>query len=102
MLQNRSIIRFPTFLECSLFGLIEYYLKKLNIGQADKILFIADGARWIWVRVKNLVKSLGLSSAQLYELVDYYHAVEHLTKVAELQNKWKPAEKKRWIKKNRS
>jgi hypothetical protein len=86
----------------AIFGLIEYYLKKLNIGKADKMLFIADGARWIWGRVTNLMKSLGLSPAQFYELVDYYHAVEHLAKVAELQNRWKPAEKKRWIKKNRS
>jgi hypothetical protein len=85
----------------AIFGLIEYYLKKLNIGNADKVLFIADGARWIWARVKNLLKSLGLSPAQLYELVDYYHAVEHLSKVAELQSRWKPAEKKRWVKKNR-
>lgn len=85
----------------AIFGLIEYYLKKLNISKSDKVLFVADGARWIWTRVKNLMKSLGLSSDQIYELVDYYHAVEHLGKVAELQKGWKIPEKKRWIKKNR-
>ena len=41
----------------AVFSLIEYYLKKININQADKILFVADGARWIWNRVEKLMNS---------------------------------------------
>ena len=86
----------------AVFGLIRYYLHKLNIGKADKILFIADGARWIWNRVGELMLSLGLSSHQFYELVDFYHAVEHLGKVAALQKKWKSSERKSWVKRYRN
>jgi hypothetical protein len=85
-----------------IFGLMKFYLSKLNIGKADKILFVADGARWIWKRVSTLMLSLGLSLNQFYELIDFYHAVEHLGKVAELIKEWKAKEKKRWVKKYRS
>jgi len=84
-----------------IFGLIKFYLSKLNICTADKVLFVADGARWIWNRVATLMLSLGLLAHQFYELVDFYHAVEHLGKVAELRKGWKGKEKKRWVKKNR-
>jgi len=85
----------------AIFGMMKYYLKKLTITKADKILFVADGARWIWNRVEGLMSSLGLSSDQVYQLLDFYHAVEHLGKVANLQKKWKKSVKKHWIKKNR-
>jgi hypothetical protein len=85
----------------AVFGLLAYHLRQLNIGAADKILFIADGARWIWNRVSGLFKALGLSSANVYELVDFYHAVEHLAKVADLKKNWSKSEKKCWVNKHR-
>ena len=36
-----------------------------------------------------------------YELLDFYHAAEHLGKVANLQKKWGKAQKKRWVTKHR-
>ena len=81
------------------FALIKYYLEKVGICSADKILFIADGARWIWNRVAKLMNSLGVK--HWYELLDFYHAVEHLGKVANLQKKWKKGQRKRWITKYR-
>ena len=86
----------------AVFGLIKYYLSKLGITKAHKILFVADGARWIWNRVPALMESLGLCTSQFYELVDFYHVVEHLSKIADLKKKkWKPSERKSWVKKNR-
>ncbi len=83
----------------AVFSLIRYYLEKIGICKADKILFIADGARWIWNRVEKLMMSLGIG--QWYELLDFYHAVEHLNKIANLQKGWKKAQKKRWVTKHR-
>jgi hypothetical protein len=51
-----------------IFGLIKFYLNKLNVSKADKILFVADGARWIWNRVATMMLSLGLLAHQFYEL----------------------------------
>ena len=75
------------------FGLLQYHLQRLNVGKADKIIFVADGARWIWKRFHTLIESLGLTGSNVYELVDFYHAVEHLAKAADC--------KKNWIRKHR-
>jgi hypothetical protein len=83
------------------FGLLRYHLQRLNIASADKLLFVADGARWIWKRVGELIDSLGLRRSRVYEVVDFYHAVEHLAKAAECKKNWKPSEKKRWLQKHR-
>lgn len=85
----------------AMFWLLNYYLSRLNIGQSDKILFVADGARWIWKRIGTLMASLGIAPGHYYELVDFYHAVEHLGNVANLQKGWKNAQKKRWVTKYR-
>jgi hypothetical protein len=85
----------------AIFGLIKFYLSRLNIAKADKILFVADGARWIWNRVPALVKEFGIAPEQFYSLLDFYHAVEHLAKVADLRKGWKASERKNWIKKHR-
>lgn len=85
----------------AVFGLIKFYLKQLEITKAEKILFVADGARWIWNRVPELVKALGIAITQFYSLIDFYHAVEHLVKIADLRTGWKKRERTDWVKKHR-
>ena len=81
----------------AIFKLMEFYLRELKITTADKILFVADGARWIWKRVEALLRRLGVEPEQVNELVDFYHAVEHLGKIAALQHRWTAAERQAWI-----
>lgn len=85
----------------AVFGLIKFYLKQLAITMAEKILFVADGARWIWNRVPELVKDLGIAASRFYSLVDFFHAVEHLVKIADLRTGWKKSERNEWVKKHR-
>ena len=57
--------RFAPFIAATLKGpdtvcaLLESYVQRLEITQADQVLFIADGAPWIWKRVPLLVQALG-------------------------------------------
>src|SRR4051812_18605644 len=81
----------------AIFKLIEFYLRELKIATADKILFVADGARWIWNRVGALLRRLAVKSDQVNELVDFYHAVEHLGKIAAFHRRWTAAERQAWI-----
>lgn len=81
----------------TIFWLLHYYLAKLKIDTSDMVVFVADGARWIWKRVGALLSTLGLAPGRYYELVDFYHAVEHLGNVADLQKSWKKTQKKRWV-----
>src|SRR5512135_259736 len=81
----------------AIFKLMESYLRELGIATADTILFVADGARWIWNRVGALLRRLGIKPEQRNELVDFYHAVEHLGTIAALQRRWRGAERQHWI-----
>jgi hypothetical protein len=81
----------------AIFKLMECYLRELKITTADTILFVADGARWIWNRAGALLRRLGVKSEQVNELVDFYHAVEHLGRIAALQRRWAAWERQAWI-----
>jgi len=80
----------------AVFALLRSYLQRLAITQADQVLFIADGAPWIWKRVPLLVQALGLAAAQVYELLDFYHAVQHLGQVAALRKDWSAKARAQW------
>src|SRR3990167_438741 len=84
----------------AIFGMLLYYLKKLGVEAADKLLFISDGAKWIWERVAILIAGLGIQATQFLMALDFYHAVEHLTSIA-TQKKWKKKKANKWVNKQR-
>src|SRR6266567_5447032 len=94
--------RFAPFIDATLkgpdavFALLRSYWQRLGITQADHILFLADGAPWIWKRVPLLVQALGLAAQQVHELLDFYHAVHHLGQVAALRKDWSAKARTRW------
>lgn len=92
-----ALIRGPD----AMFKLLHAYLSQLNLSEADQVLFIADGAPWIWNRIPGLIKRLGLAPDQVHELIDFYHAVEHLGKVASLRKSWSSKQRKSWVRKHR-
>lgn len=69
------------------FDLLTEYLKELQIEKATEVLFIADGATWIWKRVKPMLLSLGVAEEKINEAVDFYHAVEHISEIINSLNK---------------
>src|SRR2546430_9742297 len=78
------------------FALLRTSLQRLEITQADQGLFIADGAPWIGKRVPLLVQALGLAAQQVHELLDFYHAVQHLGQVTALRKDWSAKARARW------
>jgi hypothetical protein len=80
-----------------LFAILLAYLRGLNLTEAARVLFVADGAAWIWRRVPKLIKSLGLKDDQVQQLIDFWHAVEYLGKIAESKS-LEGTHKKRWVK----
>jgi hypothetical protein len=80
----------------AVFALLRTYLQRLEITQADQVLFIADGAPWIWKRVPLLVQALGLPAERVHALLDFYHAVQRLGQVAALRKDWSAKARTRW------
>ena len=58
----------------AVFALLLSYARQIGLNAADKVLFIADGAPWIWRRLQRLIAALGLSPTQVLGLIDFYHA----------------------------
>jgi len=83
------------------FRLLEFYLRQLEISRAVEVLFIADGAKWIWKRVTKLWQRLGLVGVRCRELVDFYHVVEHVYALVALNTSWRASQRKRWATRQR-
>lgn len=72
-------------------------LQLRGAAKAKQIIVTGDGAPWIWNRANKLADDLGISSRRIVKVADFYHAVEHLTNIADLCAKWTPAERKQWV-----
>lgn len=64
--------------------LLETHLVSLGISQAKQVLLLADGAEWIWLRLPPLLQRLGCPAESIVQLLDFYHATEHLHSFTEL------------------
>ena len=74
------------------------YLVHLGIKGAQEVLFIADGAEWMWKDIPPLLDRLGCDPKTTYYLQDFYHVTEHLSSFAEAAFE-KDSERKAWFKK---
>jgi hypothetical protein len=105
--QGRSKPTFAPLIDGTLKGpdtlgaLLCYYLGRLAAQQASKILFVADAAAWIWKRVPWIIELLGLAPNRVLQLIDFYHAVEHLGKAAAGCARWSAAQRRRWVRARR-
>ena len=99
---GRQADDFSTIIDGSLgscdefFALLQAHLSGLGIGEAARVLFVADGAARIWRRVPKRIKALGLKDDQARPLIDFWHAVEYLGKLAESERLAGSA-KKHWL-----
>ncbi len=92
-----GLIRGPN----AMFALLKQYLKQLDIQEADQLLFISDGAKWIWNRIPSLIQDLGIEDERVHLLIDFFHAVQHLHKAASLCKDWSAKRRKLWVSKQR-
>lgn len=85
----------------TLLNLLEMHLVKLGIAHCRSVLFIADGARWMWKHIPPLVQRLGVAPDKISQLIDFYHAVEHLQAFAQ-QAFADLSDSTQWVNKSRS
>lgn len=64
--------------------LLAVELAMLGAAEADKVAVIADGAPWIWNHLDNLFARAGIDASKVTEILDFYHAAEHLKVISEL------------------
>ncbi len=78
----------------AMFEMLETTLWELPLQEADRVVFIADGAEWIWPRVERLIWRLGVPPTKVIQVLDYYHNSETLWELVQLQPKLKEKEQR--------
>ena len=59
--------------------LVAFHLHRLGVTQADLVVFISDGARWIWDRLEWIEQRAGLDSCKTVHVLDFCHAAHHIS-----------------------
>ena len=83
------------------FDILITELKLRGAAQAKQIILVGDGARWIWNRADELARRLGIDPKHIVKVADFYHAVEHLSAIADLRAGWNDDEKQAWVRRTR-
>ena len=58
--------------------LLAMHLHRLGAAQAEVVVFLADGAPWIWERLGWVVKRVGLDEKKVAYALDWCHALHHV------------------------
>jgi len=83
--------------------LLAFHLHHLGAATAKQVVFVADGAPWIWDRLDWVRRRVGLSAAQAVRVLDFCHAAHHISLALEavgLPEKERPRvyrNLKRWL-----
>lgn len=79
----------------------EDLLNAIGAEDAEELIFLGDGAAWIWSRFDDLAEVFSQKGAKVTQIVDFYHAVQHLQTVANEIRGWSAAERANWMKVNK-
>jgi hypothetical protein len=79
-----------------LFTVLTALLREIGAAEATEWTVVGDGANWIWDRVPGLINALGFDPSRVTQVVDFYHATEHLHAIAE-QKDWSAKERRKWV-----
>jgi len=61
------------------FRILATELKLRGAARAKEIVVVADGAWWIWNRVDELARFLGIDSSRIVRVADFYHYAASVT-----------------------
>lgn len=59
--------------------LLAFHLHRLGATQAEVVVFVADGAPWVWERLDWVRQRVGLSAEQVVQVLDWCHAGHNLS-----------------------
>src|SRR5215210_2702652 len=58
--------------------LLAMHLHRLGAAGAEVVVFLADGAPWIWERLEWVARRVGLRDQQWLFVLDFWHAAQHI------------------------
>lgn len=63
----------------ALIELRAFHLHRMGAQQAREMVFVADGAPWVWARLDWVVTQVGIARVRVVEVLDGCHAVHHVS-----------------------
>ena len=63
----------------ALIELVAFHLHRMGAAKAKVVIFLADGAPWIWARLDWVIAQAKLEPARVVEVLDWCHGVHHLS-----------------------
>ena len=73
------------------------YLAMLGIDSETEVLFISDGADWLWKRVHLVEEVVRDKGSQFHCLLDYYRMKGYLYQMAGAAKGWTKKKQTQWI-----
>ena len=58
---------------------LAFHLHRLGAAQARTVAFVSDGAPWIWERLDQVQRRVGLAAEKTHRILDWCHAVHHVS-----------------------
>jgi len=80
-----------------IFTMLCEYLSMLSIDVETEVLFISDGATWLWDRVHLVEKVVRNKGGRFRCLLDYYHMKGYLYDMAGAVKGWSKKKRTQWI-----
>jgi hypothetical protein len=95
---KKGLLRYDATLQDAdgLFRILRAILFSIGAGLAAQWVVVGDGADWIWSRIDELIEALNYQRSRVIEVVDFYHAVQHLHAIADCR-KWRKPEHEKWV-----
>jgi hypothetical protein len=59
--------------------LAAYHLHRLGVAEAELVVFVSDGAHWIWDRLEWIEQRAGLDPSRTVCVLDFCHAAHHVS-----------------------
>lgn len=81
-------------------ALLVGHLRLRGAQHCEQMLLVADGAHWIWNRAEQIRAGVGVPTDRFGQLVDFWHAVEKLSSVADTQAQWPRKTRKAFLTRN--
>lgn len=63
----------------ALIELVAFHLHRLGAAQAREVVFLGDGAKWIWNRLDWVIEKASLKPERVFQVLDWCHCVHHLS-----------------------
>ena len=59
--------------------LVAFHWHRRGVAQAKLVVFVSDGARWIWDRLDWIQRRAGLDPSRTVQVLDFCHAAHHVS-----------------------